>query len=55
MLLDEPTGFPGDVAPHSGGLNVAYGDGHAKYYRCATTPGSKTIADHNGDGLYPGQ
>src|SRR5205823_3476807 len=41
MLYDEPigcgfTGNPGDppasVIPHSGGVNVAYGDGHAKFH-----------------------
>jgi prepilin-type processing-associated H-X9-DG protein len=64
MLADEPTGlgFIGSVAdppasevPHSGGLNVAYGDGHAKFQRLETADGNWGLAAHCGDGLYPGQ
>jgi len=63
MLFDEPDGFsnnpvdpPADAVPHSGGLNVAYGDGHAKYYRMGTTgPEAAYWFEHSGDGLYPGQ
>ncbi len=63
MLFDEPDGFsnnpvdpPADAVPHSGGLNVAYGDGHAKYYRMGTTgPEAAYWYEHSGDGLYLGQ
>jgi prepilin-type processing-associated H-X9-DG protein len=63
MLMDEPHGHSNnaldplpDAVPHSGGLNVAYGDGHVKYYRMGTTglEGDYRF-EHSGDGLYPGQ
>jgi prepilin-type N-terminal cleavage/methylation domain-containing protein/prepilin-type processing-associated H-X9-DG protein len=63
MLWDEPW-IPGDNeadpdaggAPHTGGLNVAYGDGHAKYYRMETMgPQAGFWNEHGGDGIYPGQ
>jgi len=63
MLWDQPNGYtnnpvdpPIDAVPHSGGLNVAYGDGHAKYYRMGTIgPEAAYRFEHSGDGLYPGQ
>lgn len=64
MLADEPDGwgFTGNIAdppvgavPHSGGLNVAYGDGHARYHRLQAADGSHGLFAHTGDGLYPGQ
>jgi prepilin-type processing-associated H-X9-DG protein len=63
MLWDDPEGFainaidpPSDALPHSGGLNVAYGDGHARYYRMGTHgPEAEYYFEHSGDGLYPGQ
>jgi prepilin-type processing-associated H-X9-DG protein len=63
MLWDIPAGYsfnaadpPADRVPHSGGLNVAYGDGHAKYYRMGTAgPDAGFWESHSGDGVYPGQ
>jgi prepilin-type N-terminal cleavage/methylation domain-containing protein/prepilin-type processing-associated H-X9-DG protein len=63
MLWDQPDGYsnnandpPSDVVPHSGGLNVAYGDGHAKYYRMGSTGSDAEYwFEHSGDGLYPDQ
>jgi prepilin-type processing-associated H-X9-DG protein len=64
MLFDEPdgAGFTGSITdpplsavPHSGGLNVGYGDGHAKFHRMETADGSTYPAAHAGDGLYPDQ
>jgi prepilin-type processing-associated H-X9-DG protein/prepilin-type N-terminal cleavage/methylation domain-containing protein len=64
MLLDEPGGLgftgnladpPSSAAPHSGGMNVAYADGHAKYHHLETNDGGNWLAAHDGDGLYPGQ
>ena len=63
MLWDQPDGYsnnandpPSEVVPHSGGLNVAYGDGHAKYYRMGSTgPEAEYWFEHSGDGLYEGQ
>jgi len=63
MLCDEPDGFastsneadpPSSVAPHSGGINVAYGDGHAKFHRIELADATY-LAAHAGDGLYPDQ
>jgi prepilin-type N-terminal cleavage/methylation domain-containing protein/prepilin-type processing-associated H-X9-DG protein len=63
MLWDQPDGYssnaadpPSGAVPHSGGLNVAYGDGHAKFYRMGTTGAEAEYwFEHSGDGLYPGQ
>jgi prepilin-type N-terminal cleavage/methylation domain-containing protein/prepilin-type processing-associated H-X9-DG protein len=63
MLWDQPDGYsnnagdpPSDTVPHSGGLNVAYGDGHAKFYRMGSTgPEAEYWFEHSGDGLYPDQ
>jgi prepilin-type processing-associated H-X9-DG protein len=64
MLADQPTGswFTGNLAdppssavPHSGGLNLAYGDGHAKYHHLEAAAGYPSMFAHVGDGLYPGQ
>ena len=64
MLHDTPAGvgFTGSIAdppssavPHSGGVNVAYGDGHAKYHRMEQADGNNYLIAHAGDGLYPGQ
>ncbi len=59
MLFDEPTGvFTGNIAdppasavPHSGGINVAYGDGHAKFHRLEAADGTSYNFTHAGDGL----
>jgi prepilin-type N-terminal cleavage/methylation domain-containing protein/prepilin-type processing-associated H-X9-DG protein len=64
MLCDEPDGWqfggnitdpPPSVVPHFGGLNVAYGDGHARYHHLAAADGSHYLFAHVGDGLSPGQ
>jgi prepilin-type N-terminal cleavage/methylation domain-containing protein/prepilin-type processing-associated H-X9-DG protein len=64
MLSELPNGWgftgnlgdpPASVVPHSGGMNVAYGDGHAKFYRTETADGGAPLTHHIGDGLYPGQ
>ncbi len=64
MLSELPNGvaFTGNigdpassVVPHSGGMNIAYGDGHAKFYRMETADGSANIIRHMGDGIFPGQ
>ncbi len=64
MLFDEPFayGFTGNIAdppstavPHSGGLNVAYGDGSVKFHRLERADGNWGMLGHLGDGLYPGQ
>jgi prepilin-type N-terminal cleavage/methylation domain-containing protein/prepilin-type processing-associated H-X9-DG protein len=63
MLWDQPNGwgFTGNIAdppasevPHSGGQNVGYGDGHAKYYRLEKAD-TWLLLRHSGDGLFPGQ
>jgi prepilin-type N-terminal cleavage/methylation domain-containing protein/prepilin-type processing-associated H-X9-DG protein len=63
MLWDEPSGFrytgsladpPLSTVPHSGGQNVAYGDGHSHFYHLEGGPGNP-LGWHLGDGLYPGQ
>jgi len=65
MITDEPGGcfFTGNLAdppasavPHSGGLNVAYGDGHAKYHHLEKSNKDDCYLNaHVGDGIYPGQ
>jgi prepilin-type processing-associated H-X9-DG protein len=64
MLCDEPDGFnyvgsltdlPASVAPHFGGLNIAYGDGHVKYHHLEAGDGNHYLFAHVGDGIYPGQ
>ena len=64
MLEDQPDGkgFTGNVAdpptgaaPHSGGLDLAYGDGHVKYHHLETAEGGVYLGYHAGDGLYPDQ
>jgi prepilin-type N-terminal cleavage/methylation domain-containing protein/prepilin-type processing-associated H-X9-DG protein len=64
MLSEEPTGYtftsnisdpPASIVPHSGGMNIAYGDGHAKFFRMEAADGSANIVHHLGDGLFPGQ
>jgi prepilin-type N-terminal cleavage/methylation domain-containing protein/prepilin-type processing-associated H-X9-DG protein len=65
MLTDEPGGcfFTGNLAdpaasavPHSGGLNITYGDGHAKYHHLERANGDDCYLNaHVGDGIYPGQ
>jgi prepilin-type processing-associated H-X9-DG protein len=64
MLREEPDGFGftgnlGDplprAIPHAGGMNVAYGDGHVKFYRMETADGGSPLIRHIGDGLFPGQ
>ena len=63
MLSEEPNGFsftgdigdPGSsVVPHSGGMNVAYGDGHAKFQHIEIV-GDNWLNAHAGDGVIPGQ
>jgi prepilin-type N-terminal cleavage/methylation domain-containing protein/prepilin-type processing-associated H-X9-DG protein len=49
------TAPPASAQPHSGGVNVAYGDGHAKFHRMETADGNWGMGTHIGDGLYPGQ
>ena len=51
VVSDPPSG----AAPHCGGLNIAYGDGHAKYHHLEVAGGGNYRGDHFGDGLYPGQ
>ena len=62
MLFDEPNGYwytgsvgdpPASAVPHFGGLNVGYGDGHAKFARMEKA--GPWIGPHAGDGLFPGQ
>jgi prepilin-type N-terminal cleavage/methylation domain-containing protein/prepilin-type processing-associated H-X9-DG protein len=64
MLREQPNGFgftgnvadpPASAIPHFGGMNVAYGDGHVKFYRIETADGSAPQIRHSGDGLFPGQ
>jgi prepilin-type processing-associated H-X9-DG protein len=64
MLSEMPNGYtfkgnigdpPASVVPHSGGMNVAYGDGHAKFLRMKAADGSSMIVRHIGDGIFPGQ
>jgi general secretion pathway protein G len=65
MLAEEPddwaytgsvTDLPSSVVPHFGGLNLAYGDGHAKYHHLEAADGQGNyMFRHAGDGLYPGQ
>jgi prepilin-type N-terminal cleavage/methylation domain-containing protein/prepilin-type processing-associated H-X9-DG protein len=61
MLWDQPVGcgFTGNITdppttavPHSGGLNVAYGDGHAKYHHIEAADGYCSMIPHIGDGIY---
>jgi prepilin-type N-terminal cleavage/methylation domain-containing protein/prepilin-type processing-associated H-X9-DG protein len=63
MISEEPAGigFTGSVTdlpsiavPHSSGMNVAYGDGHAKFHRMEAAD-ENYLNRHAGDGLYPGQ
>ena len=63
MLCDEPAGIgytgslidpPASAVPHSGGLNVAYGDGHAKFHRMEAAD-ENYLNRHAGDGIIPGQ
>jgi prepilin-type N-terminal cleavage/methylation domain-containing protein/prepilin-type processing-associated H-X9-DG protein len=49
MLVDAPGGA------HSGGMNVAYGDGHAKYEHPDQSDSRNWLGDHAGDGVIPGQ
>jgi prepilin-type N-terminal cleavage/methylation domain-containing protein/prepilin-type processing-associated H-X9-DG protein len=51
-LTDNVTDPPSSVVPHSGGLNVAYGDGHVKYHRVDATDRNNYLIPHGGDGLY---
>jgi prepilin-type N-terminal cleavage/methylation domain-containing protein/prepilin-type processing-associated H-X9-DG protein len=64
ILRESPNGggFTGNLAdppasaiPHFGGMNVAYGDGHVKFYRIETADGSAPQIRHSGDGLFEGQ
>jgi prepilin-type N-terminal cleavage/methylation domain-containing protein/prepilin-type processing-associated H-X9-DG protein len=59
MLWDEPDNVadpPSDgVPPHSGSVNVAYGDGHAKFYHVTINPLWGYWYEHSSDGLLPGQ
>jgi prepilin-type N-terminal cleavage/methylation domain-containing protein/prepilin-type processing-associated H-X9-DG protein len=65
MLTDEPGGCffagniadpPTSVAPHSGGLNIAYGDGHTRYHHLERADKDDCYLNaHVGDGIYPGQ
>ncbi len=64
MIWDEPNGFtftgniadpPASAVPHSGGLNIAYGDGHVKSLRMERADGNANVFAHLGDGLYAGQ
>jgi prepilin-type N-terminal cleavage/methylation domain-containing protein/prepilin-type processing-associated H-X9-DG protein len=56
----DPSGFfsgnlsdpPSSIMPHTGGSNVAYGDGHVKFYRLEADDGP---GRHVGDGVFPGQ
>jgi prepilin-type N-terminal cleavage/methylation domain-containing protein/prepilin-type processing-associated H-X9-DG protein len=63
MLSDEPSGIgytgslidpPSSAVPHSGGLNVAYGDGHAVFHRIEVAD-QNYVPDHAGDGVILGQ
>ena len=49
-LIDPPV----SAVPHAGGLNIAYGDGHVKFYRMEDA-GGPGITRHSGDGLFEGQ
>lgn len=60
MLSEEPAGIgyagsvsdlPMSAVPHSSGMNVAYGDGHAKFHRMEVA-GDNYLWHHAGDGLY---
>jgi prepilin-type N-terminal cleavage/methylation domain-containing protein/prepilin-type processing-associated H-X9-DG protein len=64
MISEEPAGLdftgnladpPASAVPHFGGMNVAYGDGHAKYHRMETNDGGNYLGAHSGDGVVPGQ
>jgi prepilin-type N-terminal cleavage/methylation domain-containing protein/prepilin-type processing-associated H-X9-DG protein len=65
MLAEEPddwayignvTDLPSNVVPHFGGLNLAYGDGHAKYHHLEAADGQGNyMFRHAGDGVYSGQ
>jgi prepilin-type N-terminal cleavage/methylation domain-containing protein/prepilin-type processing-associated H-X9-DG protein len=61
MLWDQPVGCgftgnvvhpPANAVPHSGGLNVAYGDGHVKYHHIEAADGYCSMVPHIGDGIY---
>jgi prepilin-type N-terminal cleavage/methylation domain-containing protein/prepilin-type processing-associated H-X9-DG protein len=61
MIWDEPNGFtftgnigdpPANAVPHSGGLNIAYGDGHAKFLRMEAANGNASVLAHLGDGIF---
>jgi prepilin-type N-terminal cleavage/methylation domain-containing protein/prepilin-type processing-associated H-X9-DG protein len=61
MITDEPDGSyftgniadpPSSAAPHFGGLNVTYGDGHARYHHLEAADGNHYLWAHAGDGLY---
>jgi prepilin-type processing-associated H-X9-DG protein len=61
MLWDQPVGCgftggvidpPSTAVPHSGGLNVVYGDGHAKYHHIEAADGYCSMVPHLGDGIY---
>jgi prepilin-type processing-associated H-X9-DG protein len=67
MLYDEPFGCesfavnladpPSSAVPHSGGFNVAFGDGHVKFHRMETawTEYACYPIAISGNGIYPGQ
>ena len=47
---------PPSAIPHAGGMNIAYGDGHVKFYRMEIADASAGIVvRHIGDGVFPGQ
>jgi prepilin-type N-terminal cleavage/methylation domain-containing protein/prepilin-type processing-associated H-X9-DG protein len=61
MLADLPAGLgftgnigdpPSSAVPHTGGQNVAYGDGHVKFYRLETADGDNNLGIHMGDGVF---
>jgi prepilin-type N-terminal cleavage/methylation domain-containing protein/prepilin-type processing-associated H-X9-DG protein len=63
MISEEPAGLdftgnladpPASAVPHFGGMNVAYGDGHAKYHRMEKNDGGNYLGAHSGDGVVPG-
>ena len=43
--------LPPSAVPHSSGMNVAYGDGHAKFHRMEASD-ENYLNRHAGDGLY---
>ncbi len=61
MIWDQPVGCgftgsvvapPSSAVPHSGGLNVAYGDGHAKYHHIEAADGYCSMVPHIGEVIY---